>query len=54
MAKSVEHLTLGFGSGHHLRIADRASSRILNSVESLFEILSLPLPEIIHAHTFSL
>ena len=45
MAQSVEHLNLGFGSGHDLRVLGWGTALALCSAESLLEdFLPLPLP----------
>jgi len=57
VAQSIEHLTLGFGTGHDLRIMDPALHLAPRLAGSLFEdSLSLPLPLLahIHAHILSL
>ena len=44
MAELVKRPTLGFGSGHDLRVVRSSLSQSLHWAWSLLEILSLPLP----------
>ena len=52
VAQLVEHLTLGFGSGHDPRVVESSpASRSMLSLEPAWDILSLSAP-LTHLHAF--